>query len=46
VDGALSSYGEEDICVERSGEKPRRKEILGRPRCRWEDNIKMSLKEN
>ena len=26
-------------------EKPEGKRSLGRPRCRWEDNIKMNLKE-
>jgi len=26
-------------------EKPEGKRPLGRPRCRWEDNIKMELKE-
>jgi hypothetical protein len=25
--------------------KPERKRPLGRPRCRWEDNIKMDLQE-
>jgi hypothetical protein len=25
--------------------KPERKRPLGRPRCRWEDNFKMDLKE-
>jgi hypothetical protein len=25
--------------------KPEEKSPLGRPRCRWEDNIKMDLKE-
>jgi hypothetical protein len=25
--------------------KPGRKRSLGRPRCRWEDNIKMDLEE-
>jgi hypothetical protein len=25
--------------------KPERKKPLGRPRCRWEDNIKMDLQE-
>ena len=24
---------------------PKRKRPLGRPRCRWEDNIRMDLKE-
>jgi hypothetical protein len=26
-------------------EKPEEKTTLGRPRCRWEDNIKMGLRE-
>jgi hypothetical protein len=25
--------------------KPEGKRLLGRPRCRWEDNIKMDLQE-
>ena len=25
--------------------KPEEKRALGRPRCRWEDNIKMDLQE-
>jgi hypothetical protein len=25
--------------------KPEGKMLLGRPRCRWEDNIKMDLRE-
>jgi hypothetical protein len=25
--------------------KPEEKRLLGRPRCRWEDNIKMDLEE-
>jgi hypothetical protein len=25
--------------------KPEGKTLLGRPRCRWEDNIKMDLRE-
>jgi hypothetical protein len=25
--------------------RPERKKPLGRPRCRWEDNIKMDLRE-
>ena len=29
------------VLVGKSGEKS----ILGRPRCRWEDNIKMDLQE-
>jgi hypothetical protein len=27
------------------GRKPEGKRPLGRPRCRWEDNIKMDLQE-
>jgi hypothetical protein len=26
-------------------EKPERKRPLGKPRCRWKDNIKMDLRE-
>jgi hypothetical protein len=26
-------------------EKPEGKRLIGRPRCRWEDNIKMDLQE-
>ena len=26
-------------------DKPTGKKLLGRPRCRWEDNIRMDLKE-
>jgi hypothetical protein len=25
--------------------KPEEKRLLGKPRCRWEDNIKMGLKK-
>jgi hypothetical protein len=39
--GACSTYGEEEVLVE----KPEGKRPLGRPRCRWEDNIKMDLQE-
>jgi hypothetical protein len=27
-------------------ERPEGKKPLGRPRCRWEDNIKLELREN
>jgi len=26
-------------------EKPKRKRLLGRPRCKWEDNIRMDINE-
>jgi hypothetical protein len=35
----------EEKCKQGFGEKSR-KRPLGRPRCRWEDNIKMYLKRN
>ena len=38
-------YGEEMSCMQGFGGEPGRKRPLGRPRCRWEDNIKMDLQE-
>jgi hypothetical protein len=38
-------YGEEMSCIQGFGGKPERKRPLGRPRCRWEDNIKDDLQE-
>jgi hypothetical protein len=32
-------------CIQGFGEKARKKEPLGRPRCKREDNIKMDLRE-
>ena len=32
-------------CVQGSGGETGGKRPLGRPRCRWEDNIKMNLQE-
>ena len=32
-------------CIQGFGGETRRKEPLGRPRRRWEDNIKMDLQE-
>ena len=37
-------YGEEDRCTQGSGFSSL-KETLGRPRHRWEDNVKMDLQE-
>ena len=46
MDGACSKYGREGRCVYRVlVRKPEGKRPLGRPRRRWEDNIKMDLKE-
>jgi len=38
-------YGEEMSCMQGFGGEPGRKRPLGRPRCRWEDNIKNDLQE-
>ena len=38
-------YGEGERCAQSSGGKPERKRPLGRPRPRWEDNIKVDLQE-
>jgi len=44
--GACSTYGGEERCIQGFGVgKPEGKRPLGRPRCRWEDNIKMDLQE-
>ena len=40
-----STYGEIQKCIEILVGKPEGKRPLGRPRCRWEDNIKMDLRE-
>jgi hypothetical protein len=37
---------EEEKCIQDIGGKPRRKKKpLGRPRCRWVDNIKIDLRK-
>jgi len=43
--GACSSYEEKRDVYRVLVGKPERKKPLGRPRCRWEDNIKMDLQE-
>jgi hypothetical protein len=40
-----STNGSEEGCIYDSGGKARRKRPLGRPRGRWEDEIKMDLIE-
>ena len=42
--GACSTYGERGIYRDLVG-KSEGKRPLGRPRCRWEDNIKMYLQK-
>jgi len=41
--GACSTYGGEDRCIQGFGRETGRKESLGKPRSRWEDNIKIDL---
>ena len=40
-----STYGTIQKCIQSSMGKPEGKKPLGRPRHRWEDNIKMNLRE-
>jgi hypothetical protein len=40
-----SIHEREEESIQCSGGKGRRKEPLGRPKCRWEDNIKIRLRE-
>jgi hypothetical protein len=42
---ACSTYGERIGVYRFLVGKPEGKTPLGRPRCRWEDNIKMDLQE-
>jgi hypothetical protein len=43
--GACSSNGEGKGVYRGLVTKPEGKRLLGRPRCRWEDNIKMDRQE-
>ena len=43
--GACSTYGARRGVYRVLVGKPERNNPLGRPRCRWEDNIKMDLQE-
>ena len=43
--GVCSPYGGEERCIQSLMGKPEGKRPLGRPRRRWEDNIKMYLQE-
>jgi hypothetical protein len=40
------AHGREEKIVQGFGGKPQRKEPLVRPRRRWEDGIRMDLREN
>ena len=43
--GHVARMGEEESVHRVLVGKPEGKRLLGRPRCRWEDNIKMDLQE-
>jgi len=43
--GACSAYGGVERGIQGFGDKPDVKRPLGRPRPRWEDNIKMDLQK-
>jgi hypothetical protein len=43
--GACGAYGVGERCAQGVGGKPEGKRPLGRPRRRWEDNIKIGLQE-
>jgi len=43
--GACSTYGGEERRIQGFGGKPEGKRPLGRPRRRWENNIKMDFQD-
>jgi ribosome biogenesis protein Nip4 len=43
--GARSSHGRDENAYTFFIGKPEKKRLLGRPRRRWEDNIRMDLRE-
>ena len=43
--GHVDMYGKIQKCLQSFSGKPEGKRPLGRPRCRWEDNIKMDLRK-
>jgi hypothetical protein len=43
MDGACGTYGGQERCLQGFGGETLGKEPLGRPRRRWEDNIKMGF---
>jgi len=42
---AVLQYNAVQWCIQGCGGEPEGKRLLGRPRYRWEDNIKMDLQE-
>jgi hypothetical protein len=45
MDRACSTHGEKRNAYRILVGKPERKKLIGRPRIRWEDNIRMYLRE-
>jgi hypothetical protein len=45
VGGTCGTRGGSERCLQGFGWETQSKRQLGRPRCRWEDNIKMDLRE-
>jgi hypothetical protein len=45
VGRTCGKHGGGERCLQDFGERPECKRPLGRPRRRWEDNIKMDLRE-
>jgi hypothetical protein len=43
--GACGAHGGGEGCIQHFGWRPEGRRPLGRPRRRWEDNIKMDLRE-
>jgi hypothetical protein len=43
IGGAYNTFGEEERCIQCLVGKTEGKRPLGRPRLRWEDNIKIDL---
>jgi hypothetical protein len=42
---ACRTHGTEENCIQDFGRKPERKRSLGRPKRRWDDDIRMNLRE-
>jgi hypothetical protein len=38
-------HGRDEKCIQNLGGKPEGKRPLGRPRRKWEDNVRMDLRE-
>jgi hypothetical protein len=45
VGGTCGTRGGGRRCLQGFGWRPEGKRPLGRPRCRWEDNIKLDLRD-